>query len=125
MAGSGSDEIDPGSLASLGEIAIFGKEAIARMDGVRTVGQHGTNDRWNVEVTFLGSGGPDTDGLVRHAHVQRILVGGGVDRDRPDAQFPASADNPDGNRATVSHQQFLKHTYSPPEACMPRTGSAE
>ena len=50
---------------------------------------------------------PDMHRLVRHAHVQRLGVGVGIDRDRADPQPPRGADHPAGDLAAVGDEQRL------------------
>jgi len=104
-----ADEMQTRAAAGLGEVAVFGEEAVARMDRVGAIGQRGADDRRDVEVAVLGCGRPDAYRFVGHAHVQRILVCSRIDRQRGDVQLAAGADDPDGDRAAIGHQQFFEH----------------
>src|SRR6185369_11095002 len=48
-------------------------------------------------------------GFVSHANVHAFDVGFRVDRNRPDAEFAAGADDADGDFASISYQDFTKH----------------
>ena len=67
------------------------------------------DDRGDVEVAVGGRGRTDADGAIRDPRVQRPGIGGGVDRDRLDAQLVQSADDPDRNLAAVRNQNAREH----------------
>ena len=112
MTRARTDEAEPRALAGLGEIAVLGQKAVAGMDRVGAVGRRRADNRGDVEVAVLGCGRADTDRFVGHPHVQRVLVGGRIDRDRRDSQFAAGTDDPDCDRAAIRDQQFLEHRES-------------
>ena len=101
MTRARTDKIDARLLACLREVAVLGEKAVARMDSVGAVGRRGADNRRDVEVAVLGRGRADTDRFVGHPHVQRVLVGGGVNRDRLDAKLAAGANYPDCDSATI------------------------
>jgi hypothetical protein len=47
--------------------------------------------------------------VVGHAHVLRVLVGGGVHGDSLDPQLVGSADDADGDLATVRDEDAVEH----------------
>ena len=85
MAGARPDEPQSGAMAGFGEIAVLGQEAVARMDRVGAVGNRGAQDRRDVEIAVLGRRRADTNRLVCHPHVQRLLIGSRIDGDRRDS----------------------------------------
>ncbi len=107
--GSRSDELDVTGLADFREVGIFGKQAVAGMDGVHVCDFGRADHRRNVEITLRQLRRPDANRLVGKAHVQRIPVGLAVDRDRADAEFLARANDAQGNLAAIRHQNFLEH----------------
>ena len=52
---------------------------------------------------------PDADVVVGEAHVQRLAVRFGVDRDRLHAELAAGADDAQRDLAAVGDQNFLEH----------------
>jgi hypothetical protein len=57
----------------------------------------------------------DADLLVGEAHVQRIGVGGRVDRDGLQPELAAGADHPQRDLATVGYEDFLEHGWGTEE----------
>ncbi len=51
----------------------------------------------------------DADVIVGKAHVERLAVGLAVDRHRLHIQFPAGANDPQGNFPAVGNENLLKH----------------
>ena len=54
-------------------------------------------------------GGADSDGLVGHLDMQRVLVGVGIDGDRLDAHLARGLDDAAGDLAAIGDQDFLEH----------------
>src|SRR5690242_5764998 len=98
-----------GAAAGFGEIAILAEKAVAWMHRVGAVGGCGADDRWNVEIAGFGLRGPDAYGLIRHAHMQGVLVRGRVDREGGNAQLAARADYADRDGPAIGNQQLLEH----------------
>ena len=108
----GADERNVRGLAHLGEIRILGKESVTGMDRV-DVGDFGGADHLrDVQVAFARAGRPDAHGFVGKAHVQRIAVRLGIDRDRGDAQFLARIDHAQGDLTAIGYKDFSKHFLS-------------
>ena len=105
----GPDELDVARFALLGELAVFGKKAVSRMDGV-DVGDFGrADDAIGAQVAVGALGAADADGLVGQLHVERLDVGLGIDRQGLDAQFAAGADDAKGDFAAISDEDLLNH----------------
>ena len=68
-------------LHHLGELGVLGQKAVAGVDGVRAGDLGGADERGNIEVALPRRRRADADLLVGEANVQRIGVGGGMDRD--------------------------------------------
>jgi len=51
----------------------------------------------------------DMHRLVRHLHMQRVLIRIGIDRDSLNAHLPRSLDDTAGNFAPVRDQYLLEH----------------
>ena len=70
-----ADEAQAGGLAHLGEVGVFGKETVARMNrfGVGDFG--GADHRRNIQIAARALGRADADGLIGKARVQAVAVG--------------------------------------------------
>ena len=103
------DELDVAGLADLGEVGALREEAVAGMDRVGAGDLRGADDRRDAQVAVGAARRADADVLVGEPHVQRVLVGLGVDRDGLDAELAAGADDPQGDLAAVGDEDFLEH----------------
>ncbi len=103
------DPAEVALLEHLGEVGVLGQEAVARVDGVGAGDLGRGDDAGDVEVALLRRRRPDADRLVGVEHVQRLAVGGAVDRHRLDAQLAAGVHHPQGDLAPVGHQDLLEH----------------
>jgi hypothetical protein len=101
LVARGTDEYDSGGEARVGEGGILGKETVAGMDGLSAGGLRGSDDFVNVEITLRGRGGADVDGFVGLLHVERVLVGVGVDRNGCDAHATERANDSAGDGAAI------------------------
>ena len=62
------------------------------------------------EVALAGRRRTDVHCLVRVAHVRRLRVSVGVDRDRRDAEFLAGADNAEGDFTAIRDEDLREHS---------------
>ena len=90
-SGGGPDEDEAAALHALGEVGIFGQEAVARVDGYGIGDLGGADDGGHVEVALRRGRRPDADGFVGEQHVLLAGVGGRVHGHGLDAEFPAGA----------------------------------
>ncbi len=79
------------------------------MDGVGAGVGDRRHDAGNVQVAFGGGRRADGHRLVGHAHVQRVLVGLGMDRDGGDPHAPRRAHHATRDLAPVGDQDFGEH----------------
>jgi hypothetical protein len=107
MLGLGPDPRHPVALDDLGELRIFGKEAVAGMDRVGMDDLGGRDDVGNVEIAVGRRRGADAHGLVGEPDMHRVGVRGRVNRDRLDAHLVAGAVNAQRNLAAIGDQQLL------------------
>ena len=107
--GGGSDELDVAAGADFGEAGILGKESVAGVNGVRFGDFGGGEDAIGLEVAILAGSASDANGLVGELHVHGIDVGFGVNRDRRDPEFAASADDAKSDFPAVRDENFGKH----------------
>ena len=105
----GADELDVARLADFGEVGALGQEPVAGMDRVGAGDLGGADDRRHVQVAVGAARRTDADVLVGEPHVQRVLVGLGVDGDRLDAELAAREDDAQRDLAAVRDQDFLEH----------------
>src|ERR1041385_5361337 len=82
------------------------------MDRFRAALLYGLQDAWDVQVRFGRSRRADAIGLISAAHVKRGAVCFGIDRHGLDAHLMTSADDADGDLATVGDQDFTEHRYA-------------
>ncbi len=92
-----------------GEVGVFGHEAIAGVDRVRSGQRGGGQDRGDVQVAVLGLRRADADGLIGKAHGHGAGVRRRMDGDGADAHLSAGANDPQGDFSTVGDQDFLEH----------------
>ena len=107
MLGLGADPDDPVALDDLGELRVFGQEAVAGVDGVGVDDFGGRDDVGDVEIGVGGRRRADAHRLVGQAHVHGVGVGGRMDRDRLDPELVAGAVDAERDLAAVGDQQFL------------------
>ncbi|MCD6016863.1 MAG: hypothetical protein K0R41_4691 [Geminicoccaceae bacterium] len=104
-----ADEDDSLGRERLGEGGVLGEEAVARVNRLGAAQPGRLDDALDPQITLAGGRRPDRQGLVGHAHVQRVGIGLGVDRDRGDAEPPAGPDDPAGDLAPIGDQELLEH----------------
>ncbi len=109
VSGLRADEDEAGLLDPLGEVGVFGQEAVAGMDGLG-IGHFGRRDDGrNVQIALGGGRRADADRFVGQLDVLGLGVGLGMDGDGRDAQFAAGAQDAQGDFAAVGDQNFLEH----------------
>jgi len=70
----------------------------------------GSDDLVDDQIAFRRRRGPDGDRGVRHIHMQGVLVGLGIDRNRLDPHAAGGLDDPAGDFAAIGDQDALEHT---------------
>src|SRR6267142_1491150 len=103
------DEGDFARFTHFGKVRILRKEAVSRMDGIHICNFRGADDLRNIQITFAAAGGPDAHGFISKSYVERIPVGLGIDRNRTDSQFLASANHAQGDFPAIGYQNLVKH----------------
>ena len=78
--GGRANEANLGRFAGTSEVSVFGKEAVAGVDRLRTRAPRRVQDALDAQVGLRGGRGADVNGLVGGQHVQRVAVGIGVHR---------------------------------------------
>ena len=105
------NERDARSLGCPGEVRVLGKEAVARVDCVRSGFLGYPHYFVNVQVCPDGVAlFANQVGLVRFLAVDRVPVLMGEYGNGLGAQLVAGAEGPDRDFAAVGHQNFGKHT---------------
>ena len=105
-----ADENDTFGFQHLGKACPLGQKAIARMDGLGAGLLAGGDDLLGDQIGLGSRRRAQMDGLVRHLHMQRVLVGIRIDRDRLDAHLPAGLDDPACDFAAIGNQNFVEHS---------------
>ncbi len=108
-----ADEGDAGVLAGRDQRFALGEKTIAGVDGRGAGAARGGDDGRGIEIGAGALGGADGVGGVGQAHVQRVAVGRGIDRDGADAEAPAGADDADRDFAAVGDQDGFEHGVCP------------
>ena len=107
-----ADEDEAGPCHRFGENGVLGQKAVARVDRLDVGLAGGQHDRVDVEIRIAGGRRPDVVGGVGQAHVQRICVGIGVDRDRADALCLARPNHAAGDLTSIGDQDTGKHALA-------------
>jgi hypothetical protein len=106
----GSDEHDAGGLAGGDQRLALGEKAVTRMDGLGPGALRSGDDGGGIQIGTRALRRPDGKRRVSEPDVQRIAIRFGIDRDRPDAEPAAGADDADRDLAAVGDQQGLEHS---------------
>ena len=108
-SGRRADEGEAAALHPLGEVGVFGEEAVAGVDRLGVGDLGGRDDGRHVEVALRRGRGPDADGFVGELDVLGVAVGLGIDHHRLDAELAAGALDPQGDFPAVGDQDLLEH----------------
>ena len=90
----------------------LGEEAVPRMDRVRTDRLGHRDDVVALQVALARRRRSDPHGFVGLAHVGRVRIGIGVDRDRPDPEFLAGADHAERDLAAIGDQDLADRPHN-------------
>ena len=85
----------------------FREEAVPRMDRVGADLLRDFDEMFAAQIALRRRGGSDADGFIRFAHMGRLRIGVGVDRDRADPQFAAGAHDAHRDLAAIRDQHLL------------------
>jgi hypothetical protein len=96
----------------LGELRVFGEEAVAGVDRVRVCDLGGRDDVGDVEIGIRRRRRADAHGFVGEADVHGVGVGGGVHRHRLDSHFVAGAVDAQRDLAAVGNEDLLNWPHS-------------
>ena len=96
------------------EGGVLREEAVARVHGLAAGRLRRCYEVGNAQVALRRGRGPNADSLVGQLDVQRLPVGCRVDRDRLDSELVERADHPDGDLATVGHEDTGEHRRPAP-----------
>ena len=106
--GRRADPDEPGVDDGLGEVAVLGEEAVARVHGVGAGLLGGGDDLLDVEVGVRRGGAAQRVRLVGETDEESVPVGVGVHRHAADACVLARPDDPDRDLASVGDQNLLQ-----------------
>ena len=108
-----ADEPDAFLLAGGGEPGILREEPVAGVDGGGAALLGHLDDPGYVEVALSQGRSAQQVGFVRVLGEESLLVRGGVDGHRLDAELPAGPHYPDGDLPAVGHQDLVRHSAPP------------
>ena len=92
-----------------GEAGVLRQEPVAGMHGVGAGDLAGGEQRGDVEIAVLRRRRPDADALVGKAHMHGVGVGGGMHRDRGDAELLARPQHAQCDFAAVGYEDLVEH----------------
>ncbi len=101
-----ADEGQAGIATRSSKAGVLGEKTIARVDGVRTTALRRIDDPFDPQIAFSRGARADVNSLIRLAHMPRITIAVGIDRDRRDAHLAAGANDPDGDLSPVGDEDF-------------------
>jgi hypothetical protein len=82
------------------------------MHGVGAGDLAGGEQRRHVEVAVFRGRRTDADAFVRQPNMHRVGVGGGVHRDRRNAELLARPQHPECDFAAIGDEDFIEHRAS-------------
>src|SRR6266853_887367 len=107
--GRRTDKCNVRRLAHFRKVGVLREKAVARMYRIDVSNFRGADYLRDVQVTLTRPRRPDADGFIGEAHVQRIPVRFGVNRDGGDSQFLARINHAQGDFTTIGNEDFSKH----------------
>ncbi len=103
------DELDVAARADLGEMRVLGQKTVAGMNRIDIADLRRADDPIDLQITLAARRLADADRFVGQLDVQRIDVRLGIDRDRPDPEFFAGANDAQRDLAAIGDQDFAEH----------------
>jgi hypothetical protein len=125
--GRGSDEREPGGVACDSELGPLGKESVAGMNSLGACRQRCVDHGVRPKIALGRRRRSDPNGMVREAHVERIGIDVGVDRDRLHAEVAGCPDDPNRDLPAVRDQHTPEWRIRPADSAVsaqrhPRAG---
>ncbi len=105
----GADPDDASRRHRLGEVGVFGQEAIAGVDGLRPRRLGRRQHLGRVQIGLARRRRADQHRLVRLAHMQGVGVGLGIDGDGAQAHATGGAEDAAGDLAAIGDQDGFEH----------------
>ena len=109
MFGRWPDERQIVFFENLGKPRILRQESVAGMHCVRAGNFARSQQTGNIQIALGGWRRSDTHAFVGQAHMHRLGVSRGMNRDGRNAQLLASSLNSQRNLTSVGNQDFIKH----------------
>ena len=104
-----ADEGDAGAQRGFREVGILGEEPVAGMDALRAGLAGDLDQALDVEIALARRRRPDRIGLVAGAHMQRLGIGLGIDRDGAHAEPLRGAGDAHGDLAAIRDEDGGEH----------------
>ncbi len=107
-----SDEMQIVIGEDFGKTRVLGEKTVAGMNRIHAGNLAGCKQRRHVEIAVLRGWRPDADAFIGEPHMHRIVVGGGMDRDRGNPQFLARPQDAKSNLAAIGYEDLIEHRFS-------------
>ena len=120
-----ADKGHASGLKRLGELAVFRQETIAGVHRLGAGFADRLHDLVDHDIGLVGRRRADVIGLIRHFHMQRVLVRIRIDRNRFDTHFTGCFDNTARDFAAVRDQDLVEHYPSLPSLGRARPGQTK
>jgi hypothetical protein len=109
--GARANEGKAALLDTLGEVSVLREETVAGVDSDRVGDLGGADERRHVEVAVARRRRTDAYRFVGEQHVLEIPIGGGVHRNRLDAELAAGAQDAQRDFAAVRDEDLVEHGW--------------
>jgi len=93
----------------LGEVRVLAEETVARVDRLGAGLLRGRDDLVTDKIALAHRRWPDVHRRIRHAHMQRLGIRIGIDRDRADPKVARRPNDPARNLAAVGDEEGSDH----------------
>src|SRR6476660_5469613 len=103
------NEANPGLLARFRKPGVLAQKSISGMNGLTTRLFGHRENLPGIQVALFGGRWPDPKSFIGPSNVSGMGIGVRIDRHRPDAQFVQIVNDPAGDLAAISYQNFSKH----------------
>ena len=108
-AGGRTDKLNVATFTDFREMRVLGQKTVAGMNGIDVAYLGCAHDPVDLQVTFRTRWSANANRFVGQLHVKRIDIGFGINRERTNPEFLASANDAERDLAAISNQNFFKH----------------
>jgi len=108
----GPNKRDPEFLKFLGECTVFAQKTITGMHGIGFGRFNGVNNLIHHQIRLRRLRRSNMHGLIRHRHMQRILIRIRINRHSLDAHKAGGLNHATSNFPAVRYQYFFDHAFT-------------